>query len=76
MPQENDLETLVNLVIKIAQEGYDGHFAVLGFTTGFKCALGTPDLDGGNGREQLQRIKAFQKLEDALIQAILHRDSF
>ncbi len=42
-----------------ASENYDGHHSCFYFTTGIKVAFGTPDLDFGLGRYQLQLIPNF-----------------
>lgn len=76
MADKNDLKTLVNLVMMIARTNYDGHFTLLSFTTGFKCAFGTPSLDTGEARSQVRRLKIHKTLEDALVDAIINRKSF
>jgi hypothetical protein len=76
MADNNDLKTLVNLVILIARVDYDGHFTLLSFTTGFKCAFGTPNLDTGEARSQVRRLRIHKKLENALVDAIINRKSF
>jgi len=39
----------VQLAEEIARERAGGHLTLLRFTTGWKVALGTPDLDSGAG---------------------------
>ena len=76
MDNKHDLTTIFNLVMGIARQHHDGHFTLLSFTTGFKCAFGTPNLDTGEGRSQVLELKTHKTLEEALVDALLNRQSF
>jgi len=67
---------LLQTIVEFANQEHDGHFAILSFTTGYKVAFGTPDLDGGYGREQVMGLKGFKTLRDAMIHAILYHQDF
>ena len=76
MADRYDLKTLVNLVMMIARTNYDGHFTLLSFTTGCKCAFGTPNLDTGEARSQVRKLKTHKTLEAALVDTLVNRKSF
>ena len=59
-----------------ARKNYDGHFTVFSFTTGYKAAFGTPDLDSGEGRSQLLKLQVYPKIKDALINAMITEKDF
>lgn len=75
MPSELDLNTLMSLAETIAQREADGHFTLMRFTTGWKCFLGTPDLDSGKGREQVWSQPMYPTATAALSAFILSRQS-
>jgi len=50
----------------LAKAKTDGHLSILKFTTGYKAFLGTPNLDIGEEREKILKIKSFDTLEKAL----------
>ena len=60
----DDLIVLTNLV---AKRYADGHLTILNFTTGWKCMVGTPDLEAGEGRKQLAALQTHESLNDALV---------
>jgi len=45
----------------------DGHLTILKFTTGWKCMVGTPDLDSGEGRKQIAMFEAYESMNDAIV---------
>ncbi|NOK37139.1 hypothetical protein HMI49_28475 [Corallococcus exercitus] len=67
-----DLATLLALAERIAVERAGGHFTLMRFTTGWKCMLGTPDLDG-DGRGEVAKLPAFQSAREALTAFIVAR---
>jgi len=67
-----DLATLLALAERIAVERADGHFTLMRFTTGWKCMLGTPDLDG-DGRGEVVKLPTFQSAREALTAFIVAR---
>jgi hypothetical protein len=66
-----DHETLLTLAERLAAERHDGHLTLLRFTTGWKACLGTPDLEGGGGGDQVRRLRAFPTIKEALVALIL-----
>lgn len=59
-----------------ARRKYDGHFTLFSFTTGYKAAFNTPDMDSGEGRQQVERLPSFPNLHDALVHALLSKEDF
>ena len=70
------VEELLDVVADFAKQEHDGHFAILSFTTGYKVAFGTPDLDGGHGRDDVLNLKGCENIKDAMIHAILYQSDF
>lgn len=68
-----DLGTLVCLAEGLAKKETDGHIVIMRFTTGWKVALGTPDLDTDHGREQVSKLPKFDTLNEALSDLIMQR---
>lgn len=71
---EEQVAALIERAERLAKRGYDGHLAILRFTGGWKCVLGTPqftddlsleDLIMGR-RGQIERLEAQPTAEDAL----------
>jgi len=54
---ENDLRTLMSLAEMKADRDADGHLTIMRFTIHWKILLGTPDLDSGNGRDEIRPLK-------------------
>jgi hypothetical protein len=65
-----NFEQVINLATYWAKMKYDGHFTLLSFTTGFKFMFGTPDLDSGEGREEVQNLKSYGTPEEAVYAAL------
>jgi hypothetical protein len=74
-PEFLDLDTLVALAERKAAVEADGHFSLLRFTTGWKCMLGTPDLDSGRGRKQVSALKTYRSPREALISFLLRNEA-
>jgi hypothetical protein len=64
-------EKLFEIVDKIANEHYDGHFTLMRFTTHWKAMFFTPDLDTGKGRDAVARVSAGLSAEIAILKAIV-----
>lgn len=62
----DDLTTLLLEVRRIAKRETDGHFSIFKFTTEYKACLGTPDLSSGNGRKEVNLLKGYLTLHEAL----------
>lgn len=67
-----DLDTLLFLAEQLAGSQADGHLTILRFTTEWKCMLGTPDLRGGEGADEVGSLPGFASLREALIHLICH----
>lgn len=64
------IEVLLKILAMIACEKADGHYTIMKFTTGWRVMIGTPDLDGGSGREQVELAPHGETLEAAIISTI------
>lgn len=75
-----EVDRLIKMMAMHAKKKHDGHFAIFSFTTGYKVAFGTPDLDSaqeiGMGRKELLGVRSHRKLKDALVHALLSEASF
>jgi len=49
----------------------DGHWTLMRFTTGYKCIMGTPNLDDGSGRGEVSITRNCTSLEDAIAHGVL-----
>jgi hypothetical protein len=47
-----------------------GHFTIFKFSTHYKAMIGTPNLDTGDGREEVKKLKSSPTLEGALVIAL------
>jgi hypothetical protein len=61
-----DLDTLMAIAERIAVERTDGHLTLMRFTTGWKCMLGTPNLDI-DGRSEVSSLPASPSVKEALV---------
>ena len=43
------------------------------FTTGWKAAFATPDIDAGRGREQINKLKSHDMLEEAIKELLIEK---
>ncbi len=72
MNSNDKLAELMTAATMLAEQKADGHLTILKFTTGWKVALNTPNLDTrGAGREEVAMLPAFETLEEAL-EYLLH----
>jgi hypothetical protein len=55
---------------EMARREFDGHYCIFRFTNGYKAGFGTLDVDSGDGRGHLRRMKNFKTLDEALNHAI------
>ena len=68
------LEALIEEAERLAKERYDGHLAIMRFTGGWKCVLGTPQFTDGlsleelimGQRGQIERLEAQPTPEEAI----------
>lgn len=61
------LEELLPLLEDLASRQCDGHLTLMKFTGGWKVFLGTPLIDGGEGRDQLSSEIRYNSLRDGII---------
>jgi len=59
-------DDLIELMEALARGHADGHFTILKFTTGWKCMVGTQDLDNGC-RNKIHDLKNYETFREALI---------
>jgi hypothetical protein len=71
-----EVDRLLKLLALEAKKQHDGHYAIFSCTTGFQVAFGTPDVDGGQGRDQLRQLPAWKTLKEALIAALVSGHTF
>ncbi len=67
MRQKLSTDDLIALTNLVAKRYADGHLTILKFTTGWKCMVGTPDLDSGDGRKQIEALETYESFNDAVI---------
>lgn len=68
---ELDLATLLALVEMRAKAEADGHLTLMRFTTGWKCMLGTPQLDLFDGYQEVQKLSSCAGAADALLSCLV-----
>ncbi len=77
MNSNDKLAELMTAATTLAKKKVDGHLTILKFTSGWKVALSTPDLDSrGAGREQVAMLPTFKTLEEALQHLLEEQISF
>lgn len=74
--EKMNLNTLINILEEIAEKETDGHITIMKFTTGWKAAFATPDLDSGRCREQIEKLKNHDTLEEAIKDLIIKKTKF
>ena len=77
--QSLPLESLLKLLTIEAKKSHDGHYTIFAFTTGYKVALGTPDMTPWGASKvyaQLAEMPAFPTLKDAVIAALVSEKTF
>jgi hypothetical protein len=67
MKQKLSTDDFIALTNLVAKRYTDGHLTILKFTTGWKCMVGTPDLDSGEGRKQIAALETYENFNDAVI---------
>ncbi len=72
--EDLDIETLLGLVEVLASQKADGHITVMRFTTEWKATLGTPNLDTGEGREEVANLKSYSSLRKALVGLLVNQE--
>lgn len=75
MSEHAELVKLLQWAETIAEDDYDGHLTIMRFTTGWKSAFGTPNLDGAGGRESVEQVPGFKTLDESLQHLVEHKTS-
>lgn len=57
----------------MAKKEADGHITIMKFTNGWKAAFATPNLDTGQGRKQIIKLKKHDTLEEAIENLLIER---
>lgn len=65
----NEMWDLIDECSKM-KSAHDGHFTLMRFTTHWKAMFNTPNLDSGDGRDEVKRIEPSETAEGAVIIAI------
>jgi hypothetical protein len=60
-------EALLAQAELLARRDNDGHLTIFRFTTEWKVMFGTPELDTGEGRDQVINLEGYPSLREALI---------
>lgn len=66
-----ELATLIELAEEKAKRDHDGHLTLLRFTTHWKCMGGTPELTGGEGRDEVFQLQGYSTAEEAVAAYLL-----
>lgn len=74
--EDYNLETLVALAETLARRQADGHLTLMRFTTGWKVALGTPDIEAQVARTELDKMPSHPTLREALVSLLMERNRF
>lgn len=64
--EQTEVARLLEMAEYRAAQRYDGHLTIMRFTTGWKVMFGTPDLDGGTGRDEVADLTGYPTLAIAL----------
>lgn len=68
-----DMETLIGMAEIVSSRKAGGHLTLMRFTSGWKAMIGTPDLDAGEGRGEVSKLKTYPTLQEALLSIIIGR---
>ena len=60
------LPKLLRQVEHIAEEKHGGHLTLMRVNTGWKAMYGNPDYDSEAGRKEIQKLKTFKTLYEAV----------
>ena len=71
-----DVSELIKLVEIHAKKHHDGHYTIFSFTSEYKVAFDTPNIDSSEATCQVNEVKGYATLKEALIHAILCEKTF
>jgi len=60
------LPKLLRQAERVADEKYGGHLTLLRLSTGWKAMYGSPDYDSEEGRKDIQKLRTFKTLYEAV----------
>jgi hypothetical protein len=60
------LPRLLRQVERVAEEQHGGHLTLLRVSTGWKAMYGNPDLTTEDGQREIQRLRTFKTLYEAV----------
>ena len=60
------LSKLLRLAEQVAESKHDGHLTLMRLNTGWKAMYGSPDYDSDEGRKEVQRLKTYKTLYEAV----------
>ena len=65
--EEKSLEELIEMAENLSLRKTDGHLTLMRFGSGWKVFFGTPLIDGGTGRDQLDAQIKHKSVRDGII---------
>jgi hypothetical protein len=60
------LSKLLRQTERLAEEKHGGHLTLIRLSTGWKAMYGSPDFDSEAGQKEVQRLKTFKTLYEAV----------
>ena len=60
------LPKLLRQVEQVADSKHDGHLTLMRLNTGWKAMYGSPDYDSDEGRKEIQKLRTFKTLYEAV----------
>jgi hypothetical protein len=60
------LPKLLHQVEQVAEQKHNGHLTLMHLSTGWKAMYGTPDYDSEKGQKEIQKLKTFKTLYEAV----------
>ena len=73
--EDKTLEELIEIIENISLRKADGHLTLMRFGSGWKIFFGTPIIDGGEGRDQLNAQIKYKSVRDGLISLLNNTDN-
>ena len=60
------LPKLLRQAEQVAENKHDGHLTLMRLSTGWKAMFGSPDYESDEGRKEVQKLKTFKTLYEAV----------
>ncbi len=64
------LANLLRQAENIAEQQYGGHLTLMRVNTGWKAMFGAPNFDTEEGRKEMQKLRTFKTLYEALVELV------